>query len=345
VKINRWIYILFIIGIIFISGCAIPGQPPIVFTHHITDLSKIMYVVPPGSQSGNTFAEHSYIRINEDVTELAVYAPIDSELYSVGYYIERESDYDASADDTPYFQYILFFKVNENVFYYFDHFADVSQKIKNVSPQQPSDQSTTDDPTSPTYVKGGELIGYVYRDIGGGGYDFGVYDLTNRNKVANHERLSGYIYLRRYLTGLCPYDFYPEDMKREYLDLFSGPGGTPVIVSECRGLSRDVIGTAAGYWFLDSGSDETYGPQLVIASTLAGNVRWGGVGPFTTNHASKSTDPAKVVVGQSTCYFDIYSDTNYLFIELLSETELAAFYGEGKCPSAFPEEGYKVYFR
>jgi len=106
-----------LILIIFIGGCAIPDQSEtsragpaietkpvfnVQFTHHIIDLSKITYVVPPGSQSGNTFAEHSYIRINEDVPKLEVYAPIDSELYSIGYYVERESDYDASADDTPY---------------------------------------------------------------------------------------------------------------------------------------------------------------------------------------------------------------------------------------------------
>jgi len=48
-----------------------------------------------------------------------------------------------------------------NVFYYYDHIGDVTQKIKSVSPQEPRDHSRTDDPTVPVHVKAGELIGYA----------------------------------------------------------------------------------------------------------------------------------------------------------------------------------------
>ena len=106
---------------------------PVQFTAHITDLDKVDRIVPPGSQSGNTFAPHSYIKLLPGVGKVEVYAPIDSELDMVGYYSESAADYDPNADPTIYSQYILFFKVNENVFYYFDHLDEVASKIKEVS--------------------------------------------------------------------------------------------------------------------------------------------------------------------------------------------------------------------
>jgi len=314
-----------------------PGPlPPPVFTHHITDLSKIMYIVPPGSVSGNTFAEHSYLSLKESADRVPVFAPIDSKLGAVAYYGD-------SAGNTSY---TLSFKVNENVFYYVE-IIEVSAKIRAVSPSEPRPHSRTDDPTSPVFVKAGELIGYVGKNQLYRIWDFGVYDVTNRNNVANPERHGDKYGADRYLTGLCPYDFYPAEMKNEYLDLFSGANGTPVIVSDCRGLSQDVVGTAAGYWFLDSGSDETYGPQLVIASTLDGKVRWGGVG-FSIDDGfrvqnSNPIDPASITVGESACYLG--NKGGNLFIKLLSETELGVFYRTGNCPSSFPEAGYKVYAR
>jgi len=397
VKINHWIFGLFIVGIIFIIGCSpeeiveeppqepaesttlavpapdvdnpfeveemivieepeepyIPEQrdekeqkktreqslPLPVFTAHITDLEKVHRIVPPGSQSVDTFAEHSYIHLLPKVGRVEVYAPIDSELISL---------FNTGGEDGV----SLTFKVDDNIFYYFDHLKEPSDKIIEMTAEWSVDSNgfTYPGPESePVPVDVGEQVGVVIGTSKSGIWDFGVYDLTQRNNVANLDRYDEYSFRRRYLTGLCPYDFYPEDMKNDYLVLFGGAGGSLVPGSTCRGPSRDVVGTAAGNWFLDSGSDETYGPQLVIASTLAGNVRWGGVGPFTTNHDSKDgqslTAPEDVTVGQSACYFDEYSGTNHLSIKLLSETELGVFYGQGNCPSSFPASGYKVYVR
>jgi len=85
------------------------------------------------------------------------------------------------------------------------------------------------------------LLGYVSTR----GWDFGAYDNSNQNTVANMDR---YLYARgngvaKYVTGVCAYNYYPEEMKQEYLKLIPG--------RECPNSSRDVPGTAAGYWFVN----------------------------------------------------------------------------------------------
>ena len=316
---------------------------PVVFTHHITDLSKIEMITPSDSA-------RSYIFLRNKEERTPIYAPIDSELGAIGYYTEND-----------YPLYLLYFKVNDNVVYVFDHVGEVSDKIKAVSPQEPRFQdSRTSDPSSPVSIKGGELIGYVGVNPLSRGWDFLVIDNTNRNKVANpkrHETAYGPTF---YLTGLCPYNFYPEDMKKEYLALFGYWERDKLIYysdPECGDISRDVIGTASGYWYLDSGTDKIYNEPLIIVSSFDGSVGWAGVGEpigffedrggFDNSYEGEFIIvPEKLTIEQSECYANERdSNGEFLFVKVLSDTELAVFYGEGNCPSSFPEEGYKVYVR
>jgi len=56
--------------------------------------------------------------------------------------------------------------------------------------------------------------------------------------------------------------------------------------------------------------------------------------------------PEELTIEQSECYVNERdSSGEFLFVKVLSDTELAVYYGEGKCPSSFPESGYKVYVR
>ena len=316
---------------------------PVVFTHHITDLSKIVKITPSGSA-------RSYISPRNKKERTPVYAPIDSEFGAVGYYIEND-----------YPIYLLYFKVNDNVVYAFDHIGEVSDKIKAVSPQEPRFQdSRTVELSSRVPIKGGELIGYVGINPSSTGLDFLVIDHTNRNKVANpkrHETEGGPTF---YLTGLCPYSFYPEDMKKEYLALFGYWERDKLIYysdPECGDISRDVIGTASGYWYLDSGTDKIYNEPLIIVSSFDGGVGWTGVGEpigffedrggFDNSYEGEFIIvPEKLTIEQSECYVNERdSSGEFLFVKVLSDTELAVYYGEGNCPSSFPEEGYKVYVR
>lgn len=309
---------------------------PVVFTHHITDLSKIREVVLPGSVSDDTFAEHSYLHLKDEVDKVPVYAPIDSELTEIGF-----------SGQSIYF---LVFRINDEITYYIDGISEENDIIKAANPfSQPNEGSQTESPLSPVFVKGGELLGYMSRDAGVRVWDFGVFNKSNRNMVANPERHEDQNGPYRYLTGVCPYDFYPEDMKKEYLSLhpiWDDKGFVEYREIECRGPNNDVPETAAGYWFLDSGTNEIYGKKFVIAADIDGNVKWGGIGDGAQE--GQAVDPAEITVGKEACYSEDrgwVDINNTIFIKLISETELGVFYREGNCPSSFPEEGYKVYVR
>jgi len=320
---------------------------PVVFTHHITDLSKIVKITPSGSA-------RSYISPRNMEERTPVYAPIDSEFGAIGYYTEN-------VNNKNYPIYLLYFKVNDNVVYAFDHIGEVSDRIKAASPQEPRFQdSRTSEPSSRISIKGGELIGYVGINPSSRIWDFFVIDHTNRNKVANPKRHYTEGGPTFYLTGLCPYSFYPEDMKKEYLALFGYWERDEIIYysdPECGDISRDVIGTASGYWYLDSGTDKIYNEPLIIVSSLDGSVGWTGVGEpvgffedrggFDNSYVAEFIIvPEELTIGQSECYVDENeASKESIFVKVLSDTELAVFYSEGKCPNSFPEEGYKVYVR
>ena len=351
-----WIFVLIVVSIILISGCAIPHEQqsgparetkpafPVQFTHHIIDLSHYQRLIPPGSISADTFAEHGYLTLKEDIDKSPIYAPIDADVLGIAYY----SYSDQYTPETK--SYDLSLIINKDLSLFFGGITELAPKLKAVAPQQPQESSASIDPTEPTSVKAGELIGYA-----NGGWDFGAYDKSNQNTVANTDRYwyKGSNTPGKYVTGVCPYKYYPDDMRQEYLNLMDG--------KKCPNASRDVPGTVAGYWFADKsfniveddffyfGGD--YSLRLAIAAKEDGGVKWGGVGKGTdkADVDASPTDPADLQVGDSFCYKNdldwIDTGKNYLFVKLLSETELGVLYGTGECPEAFPESGYRTYVR
>jgi len=300
------------------------------FTSHIVGLDNISYIVPSGSVSGDIISPHSYLSLNANVSMTDVYAPMAAQVDSIGYWI---------SDNQTTYQ--VFFKVNDTFFYFFDHLQELSPEIDAAAPQEPLNTSAGADPTSSVSVQAGDLVGRTEGTYGARTFDFGVYDLLHNNTVANPERYSS---SDRYLHGLCPYDLYSDEMKAGYSALFGSLGGILVPGSECRNPSRDVPGTASGMWYLDSGSNDTYGSQFALASTLDGSVRWGGVSPGTHEDAISPTDPANITAGESFCYSDAFNPDTYLFVKLLSATELAVSYNSGDCPESFPDS-YVTYLR
>jgi len=313
-----------------------------VFTHHIIVLSDYESLTPPGSISLNTFAEHGYLKLKDGVKRSPIYAPIDVEIRGIAYY-SYSDQYVPEVTNS----YDLFVFVNKDVDLFLGGIAELVPKLKAVAPQEPQETSVGNEMT-PISVKAGELLGYVE------GWDFGAYDITNRNIVANPQRhLSKWDdFPGKYVTGVCPYNYYPDDMKQEYLDLMDG--------KKCPNASRDVPGTAAGYWFGNETfhvveDDDFYvsGESLrfVISGREDNSVGWAGFGSGTdrVGIGASPVDPADFQVGDSFCYKNdldwIDTGKNYLFVKLLSGAELGLFYGEGICPSSFPEEGYKIYVR
>ncbi|MFH1826488.1 MAG: hypothetical protein ABH823_04270 [bacterium] len=319
------------------TGTTVPLQ----FSAYITDLSKIAYITPIGSigthPDGAEFKSHSFFRITDEVTTVEVYSPVSAEVVEMKYLINR-------ADNVP--EYYLLFQINDNLFFYFDHLIDVNAEIKSFRPDEPTDDSTVSFyPPSPIAIQAGELIGSTEGTLQAHNWDFGAYDTSTTPAQINPARFYGQT---SRLYGICPYQYYPESMKEQYLNLFADSFGTIIPGASCGSVSQDVADTAAGAWFLDSGTDSTYKAKFVIAKTITDNIQWGGVGSGVLVDRQTDTytpiDPAEITAGESASYQD-YERENYLFIKLLSATELGIIYGSGETPAVFPETGYKTYLR
>ena len=70
--------------LLFVRNKACEKNPKPIFTHDITDIEKIDYIVPPGNveeyNTGNVLKTHSYIK---GPNKVPIYAPIDSTLFQL----------------------------------------------------------------------------------------------------------------------------------------------------------------------------------------------------------------------------------------------------------------------
>lgn len=184
------------------SSCEKNANP--VFSHHITDIEKIGYVVPPGTVedygTNKVFKTHSYIK---DSGKVPIYAPIDSTLFQGVYVTEQGIN-----------QYALFFEVTCEIFYLFDHVVSPPEKIKSAFPDTPK-TSTETQSVDKVEIKAGELVGY---SIGSDfeQWDFGVY---TRNKKNNHSEIDAPVHERDKMAE-CPYDYFPEEKTKLYYSKF-----------------------------------------------------------------------------------------------------------------------------
>ncbi|MFA6431231.1 MAG: hypothetical protein WCV91_02470 [Candidatus Margulisiibacteriota bacterium] len=302
------------------------------FSHYVADLSKIKYINQPGNSDQIAIKDRCHIAIKNTETTIEVYAPATAEVLGIAYYIVR-------ADNVP--EYALYFKVSGTCYYFFAHLIDISSKLKAVGPSVPQPTSAWVAPTSPASVSAGELIGYTEGTPQAHTYDFGAYDPSHKNSVANESRYSAD---DRYITGVNPYLYYPESMRTDYLVLSANPAGTVVATTECRGVCRDVLGTASGYWYLTSGTDATYQEKMHIISEPNESVYWGGVGGGGYEYktlARTPLDPEKLTIGMEYGYSGPYG---YLYLSLLSSTEMGVYFSTTD-PGSFPSSGYKTYQR
>ncbi|MFH1825853.1 MAG: hypothetical protein ABH823_00995 [bacterium] len=314
------------------------------FTAYVTDLDNISSIIPTGSISDNLIKVRSHLTITSSISTVEVYAPMSAELDAIAYYVVRD-------DGVP--DWALYFKVNDDFYYFFAHLIDVVPKIKAVAPGTPRDDSSSIQPTSPVSFVAGELIGSAEGSPFTKRFDFGAYDLTNTNAVANPERYYSDTPGNepdKYLTGLNPYLCYPTEMKNAHVALFATAMGVLVTTTECRGVSQDVLGTASGYWYLDADTTAVYSSRLAIAEELNGSVRWGGVGSSGSNGQYDATvwydytpiSPARITTDESHCY---ESSSGYLYVKLFSTEALGVYFGTGSTPESFPSSGYKTYVR
>ena len=93
----------------------------------------------------------------------------------------------------------------------------MSEKIKQALPDNPTTDSRNTTDTRPVTVKAGEIIGYSIGEQFEQ-WDFGVYNKTLNNNFSN--LTSDIEIFDRDRIADCPYDYFPEEMRRQYYLMF-----------------------------------------------------------------------------------------------------------------------------
>ena len=284
-----------------------------VFTNHITDLTKIETITPPGAVSDETIAQHSYIFIRQHgpVQSVPVYAPIDSELVNVVWVLEGDKE-----------QHLLTIQVSCEVWIRLDPVNDVVDKILAVRSASPGVDSRDGVRVAPAVqFEAGELIGYS-----SGGlpeccpvWDFGVYNTSRPNAFANPARTQR-ASQRKYVD--CPYDYFTEPLKGQYYALLG--------IGTCRRTSIDIPGAIAGEWFSQppEADPEAFGTLAIGQAIWDGDRLAIGALNFSFEVEPSYVDPASVTTEH--CYEGtLNGQRGYVYLKLLDELTLAEAHGAG----------------
>ena len=208
------------------------SNPNPVFTHEITDFSQIKQLkrwglTPQGYLKGHTYIflknkGHSDNRVIID-KPVPVYAPIDS-------YLIMQTRY--RLQELKKVQWRLMFQVGCAIVYRFDHLDTPSDRILKHLGNIPIDEDQVSAPNigviPPLKITAGEIIAFTKGTPQAGSWDFGVVDISKNNELP--KRLQKYENKptgRQYKFAACPYDYYPNKIKKKYLKKMKGKKCNP----------------------------------------------------------------------------------------------------------------------
>ena len=323
-------------------------QGKVSFTHHLFDLEKTDRIIPLGELEGGWHEAEvnnmALVHIKQPgghgtpSERMNIYAPIKMPLISYSYY--SYGDHDPS--------WTLIFEINKDKTLKLSALTDVSDKIKNkVGTAYTKGEVNL---KTPILFEPGDVIGYTGVSIHN--WDILFYDKKHINKFVNQARYEKEYMGERYLTAVCPFNFYSDGMRKEYVKLmgFNSPGQT----TDCGSASRDVAGTLSGIWWLSQEGTQReekgmFTSPLFIYSNSAGGTSLGYVNKKRykiqkDNPTNK--DPAKVRGGH--CYELLSAWDNsaegYAYFKIVSDMEMQLAAGNTKCPNSFPSE-FETYYR
>lgn len=321
-------------------GCVSNTNPR--FTHAFTDLSFIDGINPIGGIGGGS-PGRSYIGVKAG-TEAPVYAPMDAVLRVI-IYANRGAGYG---------EYGLIFRATCEIEFMFDHLDRISDALAPYTPKVAAASSQFQGDTELNIpIKAGELLGYTNGTDLAHTFDFLVTNYAQKNRFLNLARWEW----EQALYSQCPYDYFADDLKRQYYAKLGKPDYTGFkSAKECGNPAHDVAGTASGGWFKGDSTDKR-GEYLAIARQYdEAQVAYRKDGqafpdprsvqtgePFL-NIAAISPDiyPADIKPGMSVCYG---ANSRWAYIKLVSKTELLMASGTGTCPAAFPEAQATAWIR
>ena len=301
--------------------------------------------------SGNVIKNRSYLSIGRDPNgqtyEVPVYAPVDSTLTGITFYIGRMRDEQGATVDVE--QYNLSFQVSCEVSFDFDHIWRLAETIAPLAAPNPS--TTTRDAAVQTSLplKAGDLIGYTTGTIVAHNWDFVFANSSKSINAVNRERYENVGDMGGLLHADCPYDYFADDLRSEYYTLFSVRlDGTDSCL-----VTHDMAGTISGAWFnepfvlgVSQGPEAGWGVVVGISAYDQVRVDSERASLWVDPTAPTYVDPKSVT--SEHCYEHLNAPTQpplrHVYLKLLSNTELAVAFGEGGCPQQLPQD-YQTYYR
>jgi hypothetical protein len=326
---------------------------PVKFTKNFIDQSHVQAVTPIGGQTafGGSIAIRSYVMPPRslDGQRLPVFAPVDMTLYQASYYLPPGAPAGYQAE------YALYFDAGCSVQVQFFHIKGVVGNVARAVPAAPS-PSSAGQSVAQTKVLAGDQIGWFQGEAGRSvAFDFRVEDELNKNSFINQSRFESSPNGRGELHAKCPYDYYVEPLRSQWLAKLGSAGGVVVPGTPCGKPSQGVSGTANGLWFLPNAkvndlkfegasfADAAVGPagqymsQIALTTDADGMVRIGGLNVASplgqmmvgSNQATWKK-PEDVKVGQTHCWTDSRQSVK---VQLVSAASLVAVVGSGSCDS------------
>ena len=339
------------------------GQPPAVavgaagrcvsdssprLTHHYADLELIALINPTIVTSGNWLKNRQYHKVvtdaNGDAPEVPLYAPADATAVGVTHYLGLMQPWDGEPFELSQFE--LRFRLSCEVEFRFDHISSLAEPFASLAPAEGVRDTRDAEVPIRVEVKAGDLIGYSSGTVPAHTWDFVLVNTAKTNRFANQERYERSGDLAYLLHADCPFDYYDASMRAEYVERFGWWQGS-VDGFGCD-LEVDVVGTVAGGWFMSAfdPSDEfapaDWGVVVKLAADGYLDVNGPGASVRTAPDDPTFADPKLVTTEQ--CFEDYNRPARHAYLKLLSNTRLAAAFGDGPCPPALPAD-HEIYYR
>jgi len=334
----------------------------ITFTQDIFDVNRVDYITPLGDLHGG-YEEISAIAgvmIDLVIPEngstpepMDIYAPTDMSLESYAYYKMSEEEG---------VEWSLSFRISDDVTMQLWHIDTPVQRIREAAVSEPKQDSRTESPKHTVEFRAGEKIAETVGTNKANNWNILVNDQTHENKFVNQARYEANYLGQRLITARCPFDFYPKEEAEKYLSLVgynSQDGAKTGMINTCGSVSRDVKGTIAGIWHFSSESEDgviidkdgVFTTPLAIYETISGSITIDMIdGKTRTIFESSDTYKDPATITSLHCYEleDIFNHNpvGYIFFKLASDTEMKISYSSsGSCPSVFPNENIRTYYR
>jgi hypothetical protein len=326
-----------------LEGCV--EKDSVLFTHHATDLNSVNGIYPGIVTSRNWLKPNSYVWIDQDTP---IYAPSDATNVGLLRWIQYYESESGARQERLQFNVQL--QLSCDIRIYFGHVDELAEPFKTLAPTVAAIQDTSIGNYTfiPMEIKAGTLLGYAHnQNVSGAadGFDFVMSNSKKVNQFANQDRYLIQGDLENLLRAECPFDYYPESMRKEWSSLF-GYRDIQTIGYDCD-MSPDKIGTIAGGWFQSPHDPETDGRTVIdwglsIRIKSDGNLNVGHPNGTLKVDPTDSTFKDPKTVTTPSCFYDSRSN-KFGFLKPLGDMQMEAAFGNGSCPPKMPENSQNFY--